>query len=268
MKCAFGITHDNILRVNACLDNHVRNADIGCASPHHRNLYRIYALADNLECIDETCKGDGSRPLLVIMPDRDAALPAERVKDAETFRLGNVLKVDAAEAGLEEFHRLDEDIRVFCVKADWEGVHAAQIFEKEGLSFHDRNARFSADVSQTQNAGAIRYDSHHVSLIRVLKDLFRVLLDVFTGGGDAGGVPDGKIIDIPDNALRGHTNLSPVKRVQSHGILGWFFRLRQKFLFGYVAGHKKASLKKLSFLFFKDYENIAKTGQKNCPYLN
>ncbi len=57
-------------------------------------------LADDLERVDEAGEGDAGRALLVVVPDGDLALGAQRVEDAEALGLGDVFQVDAAQPRL------------------------------------------------------------------------------------------------------------------------------------------------------------------------
>src|SRR5208283_4197379 len=110
----------------------------------------------------------------------------------------------AAETGTEVFHRLDDLIGVLCVEAEGKRVHSSQILEEESLPFHHGKAGQRTDIPQTEDATAVAHDGHHVRLVRVKKDLFRVPLDVFAGLCDPRRVPDGKIIDVPNHALGHH----------------------------------------------------------------
>jgi len=65
-----------------------RLADPG---PDQGYLHESDLLAHDLEGVDQPGQGDGRGSLLVIVPDRDAALPPEAIKDGETLGLGRYL---------------------------------------------------------------------------------------------------------------------------------------------------------------------------------
>ena len=90
------------------------------------------------------------RALLIVVPDGNAHLPAERVQDSEALRLRDVLEVDPAEGRLEELDRADDLVRILGGKADRHRIHPAQILEEHGLAFHHGQPRLRADVAEAQ----------------------------------------------------------------------------------------------------------------------
>ena len=62
-------------------------------------------LPDDLQGVDEPGHGHGRGALLVIVPDGDLGFLAQRVQDVEALGLGDILQVDAAEAGLRSASR-------------------------------------------------------------------------------------------------------------------------------------------------------------------
>lgn len=66
--------------------------------------------------------------------------------------LGNILQVDPAERGLEQFDRLDQPVGVLGAQNDGHGVHAAQVLEQERLALHHRQGRLGTDVAQAEDA--------------------------------------------------------------------------------------------------------------------
>jgi hypothetical protein len=67
------------------------------------------------------------------MPDGNRHGPAEGVEDAKAFWLGDVLEIDAAEGGCEEFDRANELIWVLGAEAN-RGRIEPPLFEEQRLS--------------------------------------------------------------------------------------------------------------------------------------
>ena len=76
----------------------------------------------------------------------------------------DIFQVDSSEAGSHPGYRLDDFLRVLCVKADGNGIDAAEFFKKDGLPFHDGHSGIGADVPKAQDRGAVGYHGNGVGL--------------------------------------------------------------------------------------------------------
>ena len=178
-----------------------------------------------LSALIEAGERDARGALLVVVPHGDLALLAQRVEDAEALGLGDVLEVDAAEAGLHELDELDELVRVLGVDHEREAVDAAEVLEEQALALHHRHAGLGADVAHAEHARAVADDGHRVGLVGVLVDLLGILLDVEAGSGDAGRVPDAEVLEVAHAALERGLDLAAVERVELHGVFHGLVRL-------------------------------------------
>ena len=84
---------------------------VGGAEADHGDLHLLHRLADDLQGVNQPGQGDSGRALLIVVPDRDLGLLAQRVQDAEALGLGDVLQVDAAKRRLEQQHGADDLVR-------------------------------------------------------------------------------------------------------------------------------------------------------------
>ena len=100
--------------------------------------------------------------MLVVVEHRDIKLFFQRFFNLKAAGSGNVLQIDAAEAGGDIFYGLNNLIRLLGVQADRYGVHVPKFFEEHALSLHDRHGRQCSDVSKSQNRTAVRYDRYRV----------------------------------------------------------------------------------------------------------
>jgi hypothetical protein len=186
---------------------------------------------DHLQGVDQPCQRDGRGALLVVVPDRDLRFFAQGVENVETFRVGDVFKVDPAEARLEQQHGVDDDVRVFGVEHDRNGVHTTQILVQQGFPLHDGQSGFWADVAETEHARSIAHHDDGVPFVGVLVHQFGIRLDGFAGSSHAGRVPDGKVIETVHCAFQGRFDLAPVEWVQFHGVCRGLFGFCEQFVY-------------------------------------
>ena len=141
--------------------------------------------------------------------------------------MGDIFQIDPADGRLEQQDRFNKFVGIFGIQTDGEAIDAAQIFVEQHLSFHHRDGRFGADVAQTQHPGAVADDGHRIPFIGMVVHSFGVSLDIAAGGRHAGGIPDGKIVDIPDAAFQRGFDFASIKRMQLQCIGRRFFGFGQ-----------------------------------------
>ncbi len=95
---------------------------------------------------------DDRGAVLVVVEHRDVDELAQPALDLEAARRGDVLQVDAAEAGRDGLDDLDDLVGVLGVQADRPGVDAGEPLEQGRLALHHRQRGGGADVAQAQHA--------------------------------------------------------------------------------------------------------------------
>ncbi len=127
-------------------------ATLDAPEPIKAMLDVAHLLTDHFQGIDQRCQSDRRRALLVIVPDRDLGFFAQSIQDTEAFRLGDILQVHPAQAGLQHQHRVDDHIRVLGIQHDRDAIYSAQVFIQQRLALHHRQTGFGTDVAQPQTA--------------------------------------------------------------------------------------------------------------------
>ena len=146
--------------------------------------------------------------MLVVVEDGYSQV-LEAFFNFETAGRGNVLEVDAAEAGGQVADRLDDGSIVLGAKADGESVHVGKALEENGLAFHHRQGRLGADVAQAQNGGTVGYHCHGVAPVGQGVAFRLVFVNGQAYRGDAGSVGNGKLLHRLHLHLGGDTYLTP-----------------------------------------------------------
>ena len=80
----------------------------------------------------------------------------------------DVLQVDAAEAGAQIAHAIDDGIDVGGVDQDVDGVDVGEALEERALAFHDGLGRLRAEVAEPEDRRAVGDDRHQVALVGVV----------------------------------------------------------------------------------------------------
>ncbi len=115
--------------------------------------------------------------MLVVVEDGDVERLLEAILDLKAARRGDVLEVDAAEAGRHQLDGAHDLLGVLGIEADREGVDARELLEQAALALHHRHRRRGADVAQAEHRGAVGDDGDGVALDRVLEGLVGVVAD-------------------------------------------------------------------------------------------
>jgi hypothetical protein len=114
--------------------------------------------------------------------------------DLEAARRGDVLEVDAAEAGRDRLDGGDDLVRVLGAQADGERVDAGELLEEHALALHHRHRGLGPDVAEPEHGGAVGDDRHRVALDRVLERLVAVGVDGHADARDPGRVRHREIV--------------------------------------------------------------------------
>ena len=153
------------------------------------------------ERVEQRRHHDHGGAVLVVVEDRDVELLLEAVLDLEAARRGDVLEVDAAEAGRDRLHRRDDLVRVLRVEADRERVDAAELLQQHRLALHHRHRGARADVAEAEHGRAVGDDGHVVPLDRVAEGQLGVLVDRPADPRDARRVGHREVVAVLQRVL-------------------------------------------------------------------
>ncbi len=190
----------------------------GRAEPDHQHLEVLQVPAGQLHGVQQRRHHHDGRSVLVVVEHRDLELLHQPLLDLEAARRGDVLQVDAAEAGRHQPDRADDLVGVGRVQADREGVHAGELLEQAALALHHGHRRLRADVAQAQHGRAVGDDGDGVALDRVLEGLVLVVGDRQADPGDAGRVDHREVVPGLERLLVGLFDLAA--DVQQEGAVG------------------------------------------------
>ena len=123
MERALAVAGHDPARVDAIGAQQTVGRHIGGAHADQGEFQALQRLADQARGVDERGEDDGRRPLLVVVPDGDLQALAQHVEYVEAFGLGDILQIDAAEAGLEQLDGTDDVLGCFAAQADRHGIH-------------------------------------------------------------------------------------------------------------------------------------------------
>ena len=156
------------------------------------NIFDI--LANNLQCVYQTCQGNDSGTVLVIVEDRNVADFFELALDVEALRSFNVLEVYAAKGWLHQLDSLDDFVWVFGIQTDWESIYACKGFEQNGFTFHNRHTSACADIAQTQYSSTVGYNSNQVAFCCIFINVIVIFVDLETWLSNTWGVSQRKVL--------------------------------------------------------------------------
>ena len=161
---------------------------------------------------------DDRGTVLVVVEDRDVQALAEPGLDLEAARGGDVLEVDAAEAGGDHLDGLDDLVDVLGGQADRPGVDVGEPLEQRGLALHHRERRAGADVAEPEHRRAVGDDRDRVALDGQLGDVRGVGGQRRGDPADARGVGHREVVTVAERDLGGDLDLAA--DVQQEGPVG------------------------------------------------
>ncbi len=130
---------------------------------------KVFEIAPGqLERIQKSGSGDDGGAVLVVVEDGDVEQLLELLLDDEAVRGLDVLQVDAAEAGAQVAHAIDDGIDVGRIDEDIDGVDVGEALEERALAFHDGLGRLRAEVAEPEDGRAVGDDRHQVALVGVV----------------------------------------------------------------------------------------------------
>ncbi len=150
--------------------------------------------------------------MLIVVHDRDLHALAQGLLDDEAFRRLDVLEIDAAEAGLQQRHRVDEALRVLGVELEVDGVDVGEALEQHRLAFHHRLGGERAEIAQAENGGAVGDDGDEIALGGIVIGGRRVLGDDADRHGDARRISQRQVALASPSAWKGRSRSCPAGR--------------------------------------------------------
>ena len=115
-----------------------------------------------------------------------------RLTDAEygegPLRSLDVFEVDAAEGRGDGLDRADERFGVGLIDFDVESVDVCERLEQHAFAFHHGLACQSADITQSEDGGAVRNDCYQIAFVGVAIHVVGIGLDGAARGCDAGRI--------------------------------------------------------------------------------
>ena len=154
-----------------------RQAMPAAPAPLQTSLVCLDVAAGQVERVDQPGGGDDGGAVLVVMEHRNVHQFAQALLDDEAFRRLDVFQIDAAEAGAQIAHAVDELVGVLGVDFEIDGVDVGKALEQHRLAFHHRLGRQRAEIAEPQDGGAVGDDGDEIALGRVVVGAARVLGD-------------------------------------------------------------------------------------------
>ena len=138
---ALGVAQQHVLLGHAHGGEQVHAGDAGGAGAVDDQLEVLDVAPRQLQRIDEAGGGDDGGAVLVVVEDGDVEQLLELLLDDEAVRRLDVLQVDAAEAGAQVAHAVDDGVDVGRVDQDVDGVDVGEALEQRALALHHRLGR-------------------------------------------------------------------------------------------------------------------------------
>ncbi len=205
-------------REHAGVHQYLRHRHSGGAGARHRHVKVLDAVAGEPAGVEQRREDHDRRAVLVVVEDRDVELVLQAALDLEAAWRGDVLEVDAAEAGRHQPHGLNDLVRVLGIEADRHGVDVAELLEQHRLALHHGHGGSRADVAQAEHGAAVRDHGHRVRLDRELVGLIRIVVDRHAHAPDARRVGHREVVARLDRRLQAGEELAAA--VELEGAVG------------------------------------------------
>ena len=160
---ALGVAEDDVGRREAHRLDELDAGDAGRAGAVADERRRLHVAAGELQRVDEAGRRDDGGAVLVVVEDRDVHQFAQALLDDEAVRRLDVLEIDAAEGGAEEFDAVDELVDVLGVDLEVDGIDVGEALEEDGLALHHRLGGQRAEIAEAEDGGAVGDDGDHVA---------------------------------------------------------------------------------------------------------
>jgi hypothetical protein len=119
--------------------------------------------------------------VLIVVEDGDLHRLPQSFLDVEAVGRANVLEIDAADCRFEELAEADYVVGILGAHLEIEDVEISELLEEISFAFHHRLAGERADVSKSEDSGAVSDYSNEVALGRIPVGILRVGFDLEAG---------------------------------------------------------------------------------------
>ena len=153
--------------------------------------------------VENARRRDDGGAMLIVMEDRDIHQLAQALLDDEALGGLDVLEVDAAEAGAQIAHRIDELVGILGVDLKVDGVDVGEALEEHRLALHHGLGGERAQITKAQNGRAIGDDRHQIALDGVVIGAGGVFGDGEHGNGDSRRIGQ-RQVTLGRHGLGGH----------------------------------------------------------------
>ena len=138
---ALGVAQDQVFGREADRLEQFEAGDAGGAGAVADELGGLDVAPGQIQRIDQAGGGDDGGAVLVVMENRNIHQFAQALLDDEAFRRLDVFQIDAAPAGAEKLHAIDDLVRVLGGDFQIDGVDVGEALEQHRLAFHHRLGR-------------------------------------------------------------------------------------------------------------------------------
>jgi hypothetical protein len=195
---ALGVAQNHVLGPEADGAQQLEAGDAGGAGAVANQPGAGDIAAGEVERIYQAGGADDRGAVLVIVEHRDVEQLAQLLLDDEAFRRIDVFEIDGAPTLSEEFHAIDELVRILGRDFEIDGIDVGKALEQHRLAFHHRLGRERAAIAQPKNGGAVGDHGDEIALGGVVVGFGLVLGDGQDRNGDAGRIGQRQV------ALRRH----------------------------------------------------------------
>ena len=140
------------------------NTGGACAIYADFNVFHF--LAGQMQRIDKAGGANNRRAVLVVMKHGNVHQLAQLLLNNEAIGCLYVFQINAAKARAHIFDRIDNLLRVLCIKLQINGIDIGKAFEQNRLAFHDRLGGQRPQIAEPQNGRAIGNHCHHIAARR------------------------------------------------------------------------------------------------------
>ncbi len=158
--------------------------DAGGAGAVADDLGVLDFASGQIERIEQACGRDDRGAVLVVVEHRNVHQLAQPLLDDEALRRLDVLEVNAAPAGAEQLHAIDDLFGVFRRHFEVYRIDVGEALEQNSLAFHHRLGRERAAVAKAEDRGAVGDDGDEIAFDRVVVGLGRIVSDGEHRNGD------------------------------------------------------------------------------------
>ena len=174
---ALGVAQDQIFRREADRLEQLQAGDAGRARAVAHQSGGLDVASGQMQRVDQAGGRDDGGAVLVVMEYRDVHQFAQALLDDETLRRLDVLQIDAAPAGAQQLHAVDDLVGVLGGHFQIDGVDVGEALEQHRLAFHHGLGRQRATVAEPQDGGTVGDDGDEIALHRIVVGAAWILRD-------------------------------------------------------------------------------------------